>query len=70
MSTMGKPKKKKTTGVQEFLMRMGVLGELLGFLWRRRLYWLIPMMLMLFVFAVIIIIGSTGPGGAFIYTLF
>lgn len=70
MSTMDKSKNKKTNGVQEFLMRMGVLGELLSFMWRRKLYWLIPMMLMLLVFAVIIIIGSTGPGGAFIYTLF
>lgn len=63
-------KKKKHGAVQDMFMRMGVLGELLSFLWKRKLYWLIPMMLVLFIFAVIIIIGSTGPGGAFIYTLF
>lgn len=62
--------KKKTSALNEFFMRMGILGELLAFLWRRKLYWLIPMMLTLLVFAVIIIIGSTGPGGVFIYTLF
>ncbi|QPC85287.1 hypothetical protein G4Y79_14880 [Phototrophicus methaneseepsis] len=63
-------KKKKHGALQDMLMRMGVLGELLSFLWKRKLYWLIPMIIVLLVFAVIIIIGSTGPGGAFIYTLF
>ncbi|MBZ0297610.1 MAG: DUF5989 family protein [Anaerolineae bacterium] len=50
---------------------MGVLGELLSFLWRRKLYWLIPMILTLLVFAVLIVIGTTAGGAApFIYTLF
>lgn len=61
------PRKKKKNN--SFLMRMGILGELLGFLWRRKLYWLIPMMITLLLFAVIIVIGSSGPGGVFIYTL-
>lgn len=63
-------KKKNSSTLQDIFLRMGVLGELLSFLWRRKLYWLIPMILVLLIFAVIIIIGSTGPGGAFIYTLF
>jgi hypothetical protein len=50
--------------------RMGILGELLGFLWSRKLYWLIPMILVLLVFAVLIILGSAGPAAPFIYTLF
>lgn len=61
---------KKTDGVTDFLMRMGVLGELLTFFWRRKLYWLIPMMITLLLFAVIIILGNTGVGSVFIYTLF
>ncbi|MCA9882958.1 MAG: hypothetical protein KC615_04100 [Anaerolineae bacterium] len=64
------PKRKNSSAMQDVFLRMGVLGELLSFLWKRKLYWLIPMMIVLFLFAVIIIIGSTGPGGAFIYTLF
>jgi hypothetical protein len=63
-------KKKKNSAINDFFARMGVLGELMAFLWRRKLYWLIPMMVVLFAIAVLIIIGSTGPGGAFIYTLF
>lgn len=57
--------------MQEFFNRMGILGELLGYLWRRKLYWLIPVILVLLVFAVLIVIGSTAGGAApFIYTLF
>lgn len=66
----GKEKKKNTNALTDFFMRMGVLGELLMFLWKRKLYWLIPMMITLFLFAIIIILGSSGPGGVFIYTLF
>ncbi len=63
-------KKKKNGGLNDFFARMGILGELLSFLWKRKLYWLIPMFLTLMVFAVLIVIGSSGPGGVFIYTLF
>lgn len=62
--------KKETSSVTDFLMRMGVLGELLAFFWRRKLYWLIPMIITLLLFAVIIILGNTGVGSVFIYTLF
>ena len=60
----------KPNAFQDFVMKMGVLGELLMFLWRRKLYWLIPMILTLLLFAVLIILGGSGPGGVFIYTLF
>jgi hypothetical protein len=63
-------KPKNTSSLNDFFMRMGVLGELLSFLWKRKLYWLIPMMLTLLLFAVIIILGNTGVGSVFIYTLF
>jgi hypothetical protein len=73
MSTEVKAKVKNDnapTAMQDFFMRMGILGELLAFLWKRKLYWLIPLIVTLLVFAVLIIVGSAGPGGAFIYTLF
>ncbi|MEM9954154.1 MAG: DUF5989 family protein [Chloroflexota bacterium] len=60
----------KTDGITDFLMRMGVLGELLAFFWRRKLYWLVPMIVTLLLFAVIIVLGNTGVGSVFIYTLF
>jgi hypothetical protein len=50
--------------------RLGILGELLRFLWDRKLWWLIPMLVALAVFIVLILLGSSGPLGHFIYTLF
>lgn len=53
-----------------FLGRLGILGELLQFLWERKLYWLIPMILVLVVFGALVLL-STNPGTQpFIYTLF
>lgn len=71
MTTEAKPKNdNKPTAMQDFFMRLGILGELLSFLWKRKLYWMIPLVVTLLVFALLIIVGSAGPGGAFIYTLF
>ena len=58
------------SAAQDFLMRLGVLGELLSFLWKRKLYWMLPMVIVLVVFALLIVAGSATPAGAFIYTLF
>ncbi len=58
---------KLTDGVRQ---RFGIAGELMHFLWQRKLWWLIPMIVILILFAVLIAIGSTGGVGAFIYTLF
>lgn len=69
-TTQEKQKNTESGGMNDFLMRMGVLGELLAFFWRRKLYWLIPMIVTLLLFAIIIVIGNSGVGGAFIYTLF
>lgn len=56
--------------MRDFVARMGILGELMQFLWKRKLYWLIPMIVTLVVFAVLIIVGTSTGGGVFIYTLF
>jgi len=49
---------------------LGVVGELLRFLWQRRLWWLIPMVFVLLLFALLIAFASTSGIGPFIYTLF
>lgn len=61
---------KKPSALQDFVMRLGVLGEILVFFWKRRLFWLIPMLLVLGLVAIFIVIGISSPAGAFIYTLF
>ena len=58
------------SALQDFFMRLGVLGELLAFLWKRKLYWMLPMVITLIVFALLIIIGGSSPLSPFIYTLF
>lgn len=58
------------TARQDFFMRLGILGELLAFLWKRKLYWMLPLVITLLVFALVIIAGSSGPAAPFIYTLF
>lgn len=57
--------------MRDIVTRMGVLGELLQFLWKRKLYWLIPMVVTLLVFAVLIIASSSAGGlSPFLYSLF
>lgn len=56
--------------MQDFFARMGILGELLQFLWRRKLYWLIPMIVVLILFAVLIVLAGNPATAPFIYTLF
>ena len=48
----------------------GVVSELLGFLWQRKLWWLIPMIVVLLVFGLLLIFASASGIGPFIYTLF
>lgn len=55
--------------MSDLLARLGIIGELLGFLWRRKLYWLIPMVVTLILVAIFIILGSNPALQPFIYTL-
>ncbi len=56
--------------MRDMIARMGILGELLQFLWRRKLYWLIPMIVMLALFIVLIILSSNPATAPFIYPMF
>lgn len=49
---------------------MGIVGEFLGFLWQRKLWWLIPMVTVLLLFGLLLIFASASGVGPFIYTLF
>ena len=49
--------------------RASVMAELLSFLWQRKLYWLIPMVVVLLVFALIIIASGSSILAPFIYTI-
>lgn len=70
MSTKAKTGENAPGALQDFFMRLGVLGELLAFLWKRKLYWMLPLVITLLVFALVIMFGSASPAGVFIYSLF
>ena len=56
--------------VRQMLAKMGIVGELIEFLWHRKRYWLIPMILGLIVFTALLIAASSTALAPFIYTLF
>ncbi len=58
---------KFTDGMRE---RFGIAGELMGFLWQRKLWWLIPMVFVLLVFGGLMVTAQSSALGPFIYTLF
>jgi uncharacterized membrane protein len=50
--------------------RVEIVGEIVAFLWRRKLWWLIPMVLVLMMFGLLMIFATVTGVGPFIYTLF
>ncbi len=52
------------------LKRLGIIGELFQFIWAQKLYWMIPMIIILVVVIAISLLGQATAVGPFIYTLF
>lgn len=57
-------------GFQRILFRLKIVGELLSFLWERRLWWMIPMVLVLTIFGMLMVFAQSSVLAPFIYTLF
>lgn len=53
-----------------FTSRVSILGELLAFLWKRKLWWTIPMVVVLVLFALLLVFTQGSAVAPFIYTLF
>ncbi|MBI5082083.1 MAG: hypothetical protein HZC38_06665 [Chloroflexi bacterium] len=56
--------------IRNVITSAGVIGELFGFLWRNKRWWLIPMVAVLLLFGVLLVFASTSGLGPLIYTLF
>jgi len=56
--------------MRTLLSRLTIAGELLGFLWQARLWWMIPMVLVLLVLGGLIVLAQSSAIAPFIYTLF
>jgi len=50
--------------------KLGIFGELLLFLWKRKLWWMIPMIIVLVLFGLLLILTQGSAIAPFIYTLF
>lgn len=56
--------------IKGMITNTGVLGEVIQFLWVRKLWWLIPMVTVLLLFGLLLIFASSSGVAPFIYTLF
>ena len=56
--------------IQEMGDKFAITGELFGFLWQRKLWWLMPIVLVVVFFGLLIGFGSASGIGPFVYTLF
>ena len=65
---------KKDGPATRFLKSMatntGVVGEVMLFLWQRKLWWMIPMVTVLLLFGLLLVFASSSGVAPFIYTLF
>jgi hypothetical protein len=50
--------------------RFGIAGELLSFFWTNKRWWMIPVVSVLFLFAILLILAQSSAIAPFIYTLF
>jgi hypothetical protein len=56
--------------IRNTIRNLGVAGELLSFFWGNKRWWLIPMIVVLFLFGAMIVLAQSSAIAPFIYTLF
>lgn len=56
--------------VKNFIGRMGIFGDLLKFLWKERMWWIIPIVITLVLLGLLMIFAQSSAVAPFIYTLF
>ena len=47
-----------------------IVKELLQYLWKERLWWMIPMVTVLILLGILMVFAQSSPAAPFIYTLF
>jgi len=57
-------------GLRAASRRVGIMRELLGFLWERKLWWMLPMVSMLLLLGILLVLAQSSAIAPFIYTLF
>ena len=55
--------------MQELGARFGIAGELMSFLWSQKLWWMIPLVMVLLMIAALVAFASASALAPFIYPL-
>lgn len=58
--------KKKFSSIAE---RLGIVGEFLQFLWKKKIWWMIPLFLMLVIIGALILFAQSSALSPFVYAL-
>jgi hypothetical protein len=53
-----------------FMSKLGILGDLIRFLWMKKLWWMIPIVIVLVLFGLLLVFAQGSGLAPFIYTLF
>jgi uncharacterized membrane protein len=56
--------------IQRATGKFGIVGELFGFLWEQKLWWMIPMVTVFVLFGLLLVFTQGSAIAPFIYTLF
>jgi hypothetical protein len=56
--------------LRDMSTRFGIAAELIGYLWRAKMWWMIPIVVVLLLLGLVTVFGSASGVGPFIYTLF
>lgn len=56
--------------LREMGQRLGIAADLVAFLWRAKMWWMLPIVIVLLLLGLITVFGSTSGVGPVIYTLF
>ncbi len=57
-------------GIRTARHRVGIVGELFTYMWRRKLWWMIPVVTVLVLFGLLLVFTQGSALAPFIYTLF
>ena len=56
--------------IKDLISRVGIIQELVDFFWQRKLWWLIPLVLLLLLFSLLLVFAEGTGLGPFIYAIF
>lgn len=55
---------------QNIVLRIGIINDLFTFLWKEKMWWLIPFVAVLMLLGILMIFAHASPIAPFMYTLF